>query len=365
MWENARYLASRGHSVTFLAASYRGAKRSEEIDGINVERIGSLHLLWLRSFIYYLTHARGRFDVVVTEGFGGSRVPRFAPLYVQEPVITEWHQVHRELFAAQYPWFMQLPLNLLELATAWVHRKTALRVGTEDWRFAFGRLGFRADRIYLVPVSVRDDWVGSSPSKPVHDPTIIWIGKFRRYKCPDHAIRSMVKVIERVPSARLLLVGRHDDRKYEAELEALVTELGLSSIVTFEFNVSEDKKKELIAKSRVLVLPSAVEGFGLVVLEANALGLPVVASTGVPEGAVRDHFNGLRYPYGQTDRLSDALLELLSNIPVYDELSSNAINFAAGFSWSRVGAMFEEMVEQVAVPATTALGRQSDARGPR
>src|SRR5258708_2723759 len=92
MWEHARYLASVGHDLTFVTASYPGAAKEEMLDGIQVVRIGGLRWLWLRTFVFYTTKARGRFDVAVVEGFGGSRIPRLAPLYVREPVITEWHQ---------------------------------------------------------------------------------------------------------------------------------------------------------------------------------------------------------------------------------------------------------------------------------
>src|SRR5438128_699644 len=82
MWENARYLASRGHDVTFLAAEFKGAALDASIDGIHVVRLGGIHSLWWRTLLYYLAN-RGRYDVVVAEGFGGSRIPRLAPLYVR------------------------------------------------------------------------------------------------------------------------------------------------------------------------------------------------------------------------------------------------------------------------------------------
>src|SRR5467141_1951392 len=72
LWENARYLASIGHRVTFVAAHYPGALEQEVLDGIAVVRLGGLHSLWLRTFLYYRSHARGNYDVVVAEGFGGS-----------------------------------------------------------------------------------------------------------------------------------------------------------------------------------------------------------------------------------------------------------------------------------------------------
>ena len=82
LWENARYLASVGHDVTFVAAGYAGAPKNETLDGIKVVRLGGLHSLWLRTFIHYMTACRGRYDVVIAEGFGGSRIPRLTPLYV-------------------------------------------------------------------------------------------------------------------------------------------------------------------------------------------------------------------------------------------------------------------------------------------
>src|SRR5438105_14314079 len=79
LWETARYFASAGHEVTFVAASYAGAAQRETIDGVNVVRLGGIHSLWLTTFVYYMRHCRGKFDVVVAEGFGGSRIPRLAP----------------------------------------------------------------------------------------------------------------------------------------------------------------------------------------------------------------------------------------------------------------------------------------------
>src|SRR5690349_15039173 len=110
LWENARYLASVGHEVTFIAAGYPGAERREIVDGIHVERLGGIHSMWLTTFLRYMRRHRGQFDVVVAEGFGGSRIPRLAPLYVKEPIITEWHQIHSDLFAVQYPKLLNPPL---------------------------------------------------------------------------------------------------------------------------------------------------------------------------------------------------------------------------------------------------------------
>ena len=350
MWENARYLSSVGHDVTFVAAGYPGAAKQETLDGIKVVRLGGIHSLWLRTFLYYQSHARGRYDVVVAEGFGGSRVPRLTPLYVREPIITEWHQIHRALFAVQYPKLLNGPLNLLERVTAWVHRNTLVRAGTEEWRQAFPSIGFKPEKIFLVPVSIRDEWLHVLNGTRTTEPTILWLGKLRRYKCPDHAIKAMPGVVREVKNARLVIAGRRDDVVYEEELRVMVERLGLQGHVDFRFNLTEDEKRTLINEARIVVLPSAVEGFGIVVLEANACGVPVIASSGVPEGAVQDGMNGLRYPFGDIQVLGAKIVQLLQDDALYSRLSQNAIRNAEGFTWSRVGAQFERVVSQL-VPA--------------
>jgi glycosyltransferase involved in cell wall biosynthesis len=348
MWENARYLASVGHEVTFIAAGYPGAAKEETIEGIRVVRLGGIHSLWFRTFTYYMAHGRGKYDVVVAEGFGGSRIPRLTPLYVREPIITEWHQIHRALFAVQYPKLLNGPLNLLERLTAWVHRNTLVRAGTEEWRKAFPSIGFKPENVFLVPVSIRDEWLQPLNGRRETEPMILWLGKLRRYKCPHHAVEAMPAVLRHVKSARLVIAGRRDDVGYERELRALVERLGLHDHVEFHFDLTEDEKRALIEAARIVVLPSAVEGFGIVVLEANAYGVPVVASSGVPEGAVQDGLNGLRYPFGDTQALGDRIVQLLQDESLYSQLSQNAVRNAQQFSWSRVGAQFELVVSRLA-----------------
>ncbi len=345
-WEYARYLASVEHSVTFLASRYPGAAREEIVDGIRVVRLSGILSLWFHTFLHYERYCRGKYDIVVAEGFGGSRIPRFAPLYVKEPIITEWHQIFRQVFAHQYPGIFAWPLNIMEYFTAWVHRKTFLLALTRGWQEAFQKLGFKSENTFLVPASIRDEWLHKDGLKPVSEPRVIWIGKFNRYKCPHHVLLAMARVARELPHARLILAGRHADKKYEAELKRLAQRLGLDGRVEFLFNVTEEGKRALLKGCRVLVLPSSVEGFGIVVLEANACGVPVVASSGVPADAVQHRNNGLRYPFGDIAALAQNIVRVLKDDELYARLSANGVNFARQFGWQHVGKRFEEVVRR-------------------
>ena len=350
MWEYARYLANRGHQVAYVASRFPKAPETDVVDGISVVRLGGILSLWWRTYLYYVRHCARPFDVVIVEGFGGSRIPRFAPLYVREPLITEWHQLHADLFANQYPKAFVPLLGLLERVTAYVHRNTIVRAGTEEWKEAFPQLGFKRENIVVVPVSVRDEWFEVSEVRSNHGPNLVWLGKFRRYKCPHHAILAMAFVLQKVPAATLYLLGRHDDERYERYLQRLADKGDLRGRVHFAFDVNEEEKKTYLNAARLLVMPSSVEGFGIAGLEANALGVPVVASSGVPKGAVADGYNGLRYEFGNIESLAEAIVSLMQDDNLHRRLSANAREFARQFTWSRVGARFE----QVAVSAAKA-----------
>jgi glycosyltransferase involved in cell wall biosynthesis len=231
----------------------------------------------------------------------------------------------------------------LERVAARVSRGTLIRVGTEEWRQAFPEIGFKRDHLFLLPVSIRDEWLDGAQPVRATGPTILWLGKLRRYKCPDQLISALPEVVAKIPDARLVLAIRRDDMAYEQELRALVSKLGLASYVEYRLNVTEDEKRELMRAASVLVVTSAVEGFGIVTLEANACGVPVVASSGVPEGAVRDEFNGLRYPFGDTHALASALVRVLGDEELHSRLGQNALTNVQRFRWSRVGAQFEQI----------------------
>jgi glycosyltransferase involved in cell wall biosynthesis len=102
-----------------------------------------------------------------------------------------------------------------------------------------------------------------------------------------------------------------------------------------------------------------VEGFGIVVLEANACGVPVVASSRVPEGAVQQGANGLRYPFGQIDALSNALVEVLTDDALHARLAANARLFSEGFGWGEIGSRYEQVVQRAAAKVPTHPARST------
>jgi glycosyltransferase involved in cell wall biosynthesis len=103
----------------------------------------------------------------------------------------------------------------------------------------------------------------------------IFIGRLVFYKNLNTVIKSMKSIVARIPDSRLIVVG---DGPMRLPLEKLVEDLGLTKNIVFKGRISHEKKVRLLKQSSLLVLPSLVEGFGIVLLEAFVCYKPVLVS---------------------------------------------------------------------------------------
>ncbi len=140
---------------------------------------------------------------------------------------------------------------------------------------------------------------------------IVCVAHLREHKAQDVLLRAFHEMKEEFPDVRVEMVGEGPFRR---ELEKLVEELKLSGRVHFCGDVPRARALELIAGAKVFCLPSRREPFGLVILEAMAQGVPVVATNvgGVPEILLRD-VDGWLVEADSPTALSAALREALTN----------------------------------------------------
>jgi glycosyltransferase involved in cell wall biosynthesis len=175
---------------------------------------------------------------------------------------------------------------------------------------------------------------------------IVYLGRLRKYKCVHFLIEAMKTVRERVPGVRLVVVG---DGPHRGNLEKLARGLGLSDAVEFRGHVTEEEKVRLLSQAAVTANPSPKEGWGLTVVEANACGVPVVASRspGLVD-SVRDGQTGFLVEHGNVEQLAARLVEILVDRGLRERLSAGAIEWARRFSWETCGRLSAELIEEVA-----------------
>jgi glycosyltransferase involved in cell wall biosynthesis len=150
----------------------------------------------------------------------------------------------------------------------------------------------------------------------------------------DVAIRAMAIVVRSVPDAHLIIAGTGTE---EADLRSLVTNLGLETHVTFVGRVPHDDVPDLMATFDVLVNPTVVpESFGVVILEASAMEIPIVATDvgGVPDVCVRDE-TGILVPPRDPNVLADAIVLLASDPDLRTSMGIAGRSFVKGrFAWA-------------------------------
>jgi glycosyltransferase involved in cell wall biosynthesis len=168
------------------------------------------------------------------------------------------------------------------------------------------------------------------PAKPAR---LVACGQLEAYKGFDFLLFACAALRERGVAFTCKIIGEGARRK---RLEALRDSLGLGDVVELPGALTHDELIPEMARASVCVMPSIVlHGYGKrdvipnVVVEAMAMGLPVVATSvgGIGE-AIRDGFSGRVVPAGDPGALADAVAELLANPALRARYGRNALRHA-------------------------------------
>jgi D-inositol-3-phosphate glycosyltransferase len=173
-------------------------------------------------------------------------------------------------------------------------------------------------------------------------PLLLFVGRLMPWKGVEHAIRAL----SNIPSAQMLIAGDGEDR---SRLTRIAAELGLTPRVHFLGALPREALPWLYRSVDLLLAPSvASETFGIAPVEAQACGLPVLASNfgGFPE-VVQPGITGLLLPPGDPAALARAVNELLADPPRRRTMAAAAPAWAARFSWFAVADRVEAVYAEV------------------
>ena len=199
-------------------------------------------------------------------------------------------------------------------------------------------------RVRVIPNGVdREFWdgAGSAAGVDARVPMVLSVGRLDRVKGHDVLLRAFPRVLDRVPGARLVIVGDGGDR---AALAALAAELGIAQAVRFAGQLRAAEVRGHLRAARVFVLPSRSEGLPIALLEAMAAGVPVVATAagGTPE--VLEGGCGVLVPPEDAAALGEAVAALLLDAAAQRSLSRTGRQRAAAFSAPAALAAYEELL---------------------
>ena len=164
--------------------------------------------------------------------------------------------------------------------------------------------------------------------------TVAFLGALTKDKGVEDAIKAF-SVLSRFGDYKFWIIGK-GGKEYTSYLLGLCKKYGIKDKTRFWGFVDDNKKFELLARAHILVNPSVREGWGLVNIEANAVGTPVVAykSAGLID-SVKDGQSGIICKRNSPEAMAQKVLTLFSNTAEYERIKIKAIRWAGGFSWEK------------------------------
>ena len=327
--EIAKGLTERGCRVTVLASGFKGANQRELIDGVEYMRRGNEFTVHLIGFAYAVKN-RAAYDLIIDE-FNGMGFFCF-PLPNSVLLI---HQMYRQFWFKELGPAGALPYLAEPFALRLYRRRPVVTV-SESTRADLEKLGFKNVRIVMNALNIRPP--DAAPVKEAR-PTLVFLGRFRSTKRPDHAIRIFARVKKEIPDAQLWMIGTGG---MEHELKLLASGVG---DVNFLGWLDNDEKFNRLGRARVLVVPSVREGFGINVIEAASQGTPAIGYDvhGLRD-SIKDGVTGLLA--ASEEDAAAKVITILKDRVYYGKLSSNCLEYSRGFSWDARGKEFCRFLEE-------------------
>jgi len=340
--EILRWLVSQGNSVTLLSSTFEGCRVDTEIDGIRVLRRGKWYNANFALPLAYMRELRGQeFDVVLEDI---NKIPFYTPCFVKAPVLAVVpHLFGTTVFReASFPFAMYV--YSYELLIPLIYRNVRFLVISESTKTDLVGRGIRGERIDVVECGL-DHALYREVDVRKDSNLILYLGRLRKYKCVHFLIEAMKYVVQRVPKARLVVVG---DGPYREQLQSLTRALSLERVVEFRGHVDAEEKVRLLSQAAVAANPSPKEGWGLTVVEANACGVPVVASRspGLVD-SVRDGETGFLVEHGNVEQLASKIVNILVDNVLRERLSGGALEWSKRFTWENCASRSAEVIERI------------------
>lgn len=343
IFEQAKRWVKMGHEVTVFCGEDIEKKLPsfEVIDGIKIYRKGGRFSLYLWAIWYYLTRFRGKMNVVIDVENG---LPFFTPFFCRIPKICLVHHIHDRQFFYE----LSFPLNYVGFLTEkyifpLVYKKMPIIVVSVTTKEELIKLGFNKNKINIVYNGINNQKKNTEKIKKFSNPTILYLGRIKKYKRVDLLFKIFPKILEKVPQAHLIIAGWGTEA---AHLADLIMTSPFRKKISLVGPVSEEEKNNLLSKSWIFVNPSIGEGWSIAVIEANLHGTPAVSFdvSGLAE-SIQDGKTGLLAK--DEEDLINKICSVLNNKYLCNKLGINAKKWAKRFDWNKTASESIKLIKSI------------------
>ncbi len=344
VFEIFRRLAERGHRVRLICSGWPGGAEAAVVDGLDVTRVGSRTSFAVRGRGAVRRALRQERPDIVVEDI--NKIPLFLPSLSTLPFCAIVPHLFGETAFQEAAWPMAAAVWLAERPIPRWYRRAGFHAISESTRDDLIRRGVDAAAIRVIHPGV--DSVHYHPDPSVgrsEPPSFLYMGRLKRYKGVDLAIRALAVARDSMPQLSLDVAGNGDARP---QLEALARELGQEAAVRFHGFVTEVEKIRLLRSTWANVFPSPKEGWGITVVEAAACGTPSIASDSPGlRDSVRHGQSGFLVPHGDVAALAARMTELARDPQLVARLGQAGRRFAEQLTWDAAAAETEDHLTQI------------------
>lgn len=341
----ARLLAD-GHKVTMLTCGYGQAPSRENLDGVEVLRVGSnRYTHTFQALAYYMRHIRNKYDMLIEEVNGA---PYFSVLFERK---AKRYLLYHQMEGPVWQYETKPPLSI---AGRYVLEPVATRLLTlsktpvvtisQSTASDLVSHGFHADRTHIISEGIEIEPVEDIDAIQKFDrPTLLSLGAMRAMKRTIDQLRAFEVAKAVIPALQLKIAGKSDS-EYGRKVLAEIERSPYRDDIEYLGKVSREQKADLMQKSHLIMQTAVHEGWGLTVTEAASQGTPaVVYDVNGLRDSVRHKQTG--YVADQTPTaLAYGIVKLLNNPSQYQQVRRAAWEWSKQITFDQSYADFKQAV---------------------
>jgi glycosyltransferase involved in cell wall biosynthesis len=343
-WQVARHLVKRGHEVDVLTYKHPNRFYNEVIEGVRILRTGRFPISGVQS---YFRRAYVQGIGIIAEGlkrdYDLAQVSQTFPLLPasllskmkRRPIVAVYHDVYGFGFSLRDKGIVRgIIRGSVEHTTFKLDFDAIIAVSQSTKRKLLSR-GVQSEKICVITEGVDLESVDFVEQEKSETPMVIYVGRLVAHKRVEDLLAAFSIVLKTVPSAQLYIVGEGPRGRLLRELSS---SLKIHEKVRFTGYVPEHEKLRLMKQAHTLVLPSVMEGFGLVLIEAMACRTPVIAANvGGPKEVVMPGQTGFLVEPFDVDALAEKLCILLTDAKMRERMGEAGRHTVEKFyTWERV-----------------------------
>jgi len=358
VWELAKRLSAAGHEITIYGMKFWEGSNVIEKNGVKLYGISEPLKLYEKEGKRSITQAiyfsikiipsllKNDYDIMDCNQFPILPIfpAKLASIIKRKPLIVTFHEIWSDYWYEYLGTTKGFIAKIIEklstklpdhiIAVSDKTKKDLIKIGVKESEITIIPNGIDFDEIQLIEKSEKKF-------------DVLFAGRLIKDKNIDILIKAIKLAKKELPEIKLGIIGDGPER---FKLETLAKNLDLEQNVEFlDFIENYDDFIAIMKSSKIFVLPSTREGFGITALEANACGLPVIAvkheQSAVNE-IVKDGINGFLVNLSDED-IEEKILEILKNETLREKMSKNSVEIARRYDWNNIIIPLEKLYTKI------------------